>query len=144
MNRLLIDYSPGLSHNYLVQAGSISGSGKISQRRKWQPTPVFLPGKPQRQRNLTGYSPWGHKELGTIEQQHSTAQHIHFPKNTALYTLTNSKLLYQRRLQCRRPQFNSWVRKILWRRVMLPTPVFLGFPGGSDCKKSTCNIGHLG
>ena len=24
--------------------------------------------------------------------------------------------------------FNSWVRKICWRRVGLPTPVFLGFP----------------
>ena len=23
-----------------------------------------------------------------------------------------------------------------WRRVRLPTPVFLGFPGGSDCKES--------
>ena len=26
-------------------------------RRKWQPTPVFLPGKSHRQRNLEGYSP---------------------------------------------------------------------------------------
>ena len=28
-------------------------------------------------------------------------------------------------LQCSRPGFNSWVRKILWRRVWQPTPVFL-------------------
>ena len=27
-------------------------------------------------------------------------------------------------LQCRRPQFDSWVRKISWRRERLPTPVF--------------------
>ena len=33
--------------------------GKIPWRRKWQPTPVFLPGKFHAQRNLTGYSPWG-------------------------------------------------------------------------------------
>ena len=26
----------------------------------------------------------------------------------------------------------------------LPTPVFLGFPGGSDDKESTCNVGDLG
>ena len=77
---ILIDYSPGLSHNYLVHTGSIPGSGKIPQRRKWQPTPVFLPGKPHRQKSLTGYSPWGHKELSTAEQQHSTVQHIHFQK----------------------------------------------------------------
>ena len=44
-------------------------------------------------------------------------------------------------LQCRRPCFNSWVREIPWRRDRLPTPVVLGFPGGSDGKESTCNAG---
>ena len=39
--------------------------GKIPWRRKWQPTPVFLPGKSHGQRNLAGYSPWGRKELDT-------------------------------------------------------------------------------
>ena len=47
-------------------------------------------------------------------------------------------------LQCRRPQFDSWVRKIPWRRDRLPTPVFLGFPGGSAGKESSCNVGDLG
>ena len=37
--------------------------GKISWRRKWQPTPVLLPGKSHGQRSLAGYSPWGCKEL---------------------------------------------------------------------------------
>ena len=32
--------------------------GKISWRRKWQPTPVFLPGKSHGPKNLTGYSTW--------------------------------------------------------------------------------------
>ena len=31
--------------------------GKISCRRKWQPTPVFLPGKSHGQRSLASYSP---------------------------------------------------------------------------------------
>ena len=35
-------------------------------------------------------------------------------------------------------------QKIPWRRNRLPTPVFLGFPGGSDDKESTCNGGNLG
>ena len=35
--------------------------------RKWQPTPVFLPGKSHGQRSLAGYSPEGHKESDTIE-----------------------------------------------------------------------------
>ena len=29
-------------------------------RRKWQPTPVFLPGKVHGQRSLVGCSPWGY------------------------------------------------------------------------------------
>ena len=31
---------------------------KIPWRRKWQPTPVFLPGEFQGQKSLAGYSPW--------------------------------------------------------------------------------------
>ena len=42
-----------------------------------------------------------------------------------------------------RPQFNSWVRKIPWRRDRLPTPVFWGFPGGSIGKDSACRAGDL-
>ena len=41
--------------------------GKIPWRRKWKPTPVFLPGEFHGQRNLVGYSPWGHKESDTTE-----------------------------------------------------------------------------
>ena len=47
-------------------------------------------------------------------------------------------------MQSRRPRFNSWVGKICWRRNRLPTPVFLGFPGGSVGKESACNVGDLG
>ena len=46
--------------------------------------------------------------------------------------------------QCRRPWFNSWVRKISWKKDRLPAPVFMGFPDGSDGKESTCNMGDLG
>jgi len=40
---------------------------KIPWRRAWQQTPVFLPGESNGERNLAGYSPWGHKELDTTE-----------------------------------------------------------------------------
>ena len=36
-------------------------------------------------------------------------------------------------------QFLGW--EVPWRRDRLPTLVFLGFPGGSDGKESTCNEG---
>ena len=35
--------------------------------KKWQPTPVFLPGKSHGQRSLVGNSPWGHKESDMTE-----------------------------------------------------------------------------
>ena len=37
--------------------------GKIPWRRKYHPSPVFLPGESHGQRSLAGYSPWGRKEL---------------------------------------------------------------------------------
>ena len=73
--------------------GSISGSGSsekdiaahsnilawvlnISWSRKWQPTPVFLPGKFHVQRSLLRYSPWGHKESNMNEH---TADRAKYP-----------------------------------------------------------------
>ena len=53
-------------------------------------------------------------------------------------------------LQCRRPRVDSWVIKIPWRRDRLPTPVFLGLPGGLVVKNlpasagDTCSIPGLG
>ena len=44
--------------------------GKIPWRRKWQPTPVFWPGKSHGQRSLAGYSPQGRKELDMTERLH--------------------------------------------------------------------------
>ena len=41
--------------------------GKIPGRRKWQPTPVFLPGKSRGQRSLAGYSPEVAKESDVPE-----------------------------------------------------------------------------
>ena len=38
----------------------------------------------------------------------------------------------------------SLVGKIPWKRKWQPTPVFLGFPGGSAGKESACNAGDLG
>ena len=47
-------------------------------RRKWQPTPVFLPGKPHGQRSLVVYSTWGHNSIGhnlVTKQQQTTETH---------------------------------------------------------------------
>ena len=42
-------------------------SQTIPWRRKWQPTPVFLPDKSHGQRSLVGYSPWGCQESDMID-----------------------------------------------------------------------------
>ena len=44
--------------------------GKMPWKRKWLPTPVFLPGKSDGQGSLAGYSPWGCKRDG----HHSAAK----------------------------------------------------------------------
>ena len=42
--------------------------GKIPWSRKWQPTPVCLPGESHGQRSLVGYSSWGCKESDMTER----------------------------------------------------------------------------
>ena len=44
---------------------------QIPWSRKWQPTPVFLPGKSHGWRSLVGYNPWGHRELDMTEHAHT-------------------------------------------------------------------------
>ena len=54
----------------------------ILWRRKWQSTPVLLPGKSHGQRSLVGYSPWGHKESDTTER-------LHFPFLSFVFIISN-------------------------------------------------------
>jgi len=58
--------------------------GKISWRREWHPTPVFLPGKFYGEGRLAGYSPWGCKESDVTEQltQTVTTYLFFLPPNT--------------------------------------------------------------
>ena len=57
-----------------ANAGDIGDSGSfnpwvemIPWRRKWHPTPVFLPRESHGQRSLAGYSPWDHEGLDMAE-----------------------------------------------------------------------------
>ena len=60
---------------------------KISWRREWQPTPVFLPGKFHGQRSLVGYDQWGHKQWdrteGLIHTHTYTHTHTHIHRNSS-------------------------------------------------------------
>ena len=50
----------------------------INWKKKWQPTPVFLPGKSHGWRSLAGYSPWDHKESDMTEwiTLHNILKHV--------------------------------------------------------------------
>ena len=65
--------------------------GKILWRRKWQPTPIFLPGEDHGQRSLAGYSPWDHRELDTIKRLT-----LWLPSNFTLSWECNGKILMKR------------------------------------------------
>ena len=60
--------------------------GKIPLSRKWQPTPIFSPGKLHGQRSRTGFSSCGHKEIGL-------SAHIHTERNSDLENYVLKKLV---------------------------------------------------
>ena len=66
---------------------------KIPWSRKWELTPVFLPGKSCGQKRLAGDNPWGHKESNTTECLTHTYQPLPgtvFPASSLLPTLSLS------------------------------------------------------
>ena len=73
--QLYIDWNfPGGTalKNLPANAGDKKDSDLMLWNRKWQPVPVFLPGKFHGQRRLVGYSQWGHKESDMNEHKHLT------------------------------------------------------------------------
>ena len=56
--------SQRVGHDWVI---SLSLFTFMHWRRKWQPTPVFLPGESQGQGNLVGRRLWGHTELDTTQ-----------------------------------------------------------------------------
>ena len=78
----MIDFPGGLvaknSPDNSGDMGSILWSGKIPWRRKWQATPIFLPGKSHGQRTLVGCSSWVHKESDMTETWLSDFTFCHY------------------------------------------------------------------
>ena len=79
-------------------------------RRKWQPTPVFLPGESQGRRSLVGCSLWG-RRLGHDWHDLAAAAGGASGKEPTC--------------QGKGCKFDPWVRKIPWRKKWLPNSVFL-------------------
>ena len=76
---LVLDFPGGKDGKVCLQCGRPGFDpwvGKIPWRKKWQPTPVLLPGKFHGRRILVGYSPWDRKESDTTEWLH--LNHLNF------------------------------------------------------------------
>ena len=84
-----------------------------SWRRKWQPTPVFLPGKSHEQGSLAGYSPWVLQKVG--HDLAAKPQVVKIPPANAGGV---------------RFRLSPWVGKNPWRKEWQPSPVLL--PGESQ------------
>ena len=115
-----------------MQEMCVSWVREIPWRRKWQPTPVFLPGEYHGERSLVGCSPWGHKESDRTERLHfhflsliimkyyvSTAdlniKHDLFDSPTILW----GKSCFIRMLQIREMRHRETMRLALGHRVQL-------------------------
>ena len=119
-----------VGHNW---ATSLSLFTFMHWRRKWQPTPVFLPGESQGRGHLVGCYLWGRTESDVTE---ATWQQQQQPNSWLLfavfsYLLTScsfSDCTVVESCQCRRHRsyrFGPRVRKMPWRRKWQPTPVCL-------------------
>ena len=107
-----------------------------SWRRKWQPSPVFLPGESHGHRSLVGYSPWGRKESDMTEHIALTYIYARLPR---WHSGKESAYQSRRYKKCR---FSLWVGKIPWRRKWQPTLVFL--PGESQGNRSLVDYSPWG
>ena len=70
-----INFSPPSHSNKGTNVGICGYTQGNQWRRKWQPTPVLLPGKFLGWGSLVGYSPWGRKELDTTDRLHFLSFH---------------------------------------------------------------------
>ena len=115
-------------------------------RRKWQPTPAFLPGESQGQGSLVGCRLWGRTESDTTEVIYlaaaaATCIYVYvclYVCGASIWWLSDKESA----CQCKRCRFSPWVRKIFWRRKWPPTPVFL--PGKSHGQRSLVGYSPCG
>ena len=102
--------------------------------KKWQSTPVFLPGKSHGQRGLVGYNPWGWNESDTTER---TDEHREMPQGAKALFFRGSEVVWFWRytVTCRDVQViqtGGWVLKVVeW---LLREPPVLTVPDSVNVK----------
>ena len=63
-------HDPSFTSNAYMYNTYLHAAYTYVWRKRWQPTPVLLPGKSHGQRSLVGCSPWGLEELDMTERLH--------------------------------------------------------------------------
>ena len=83
---------------YSRPPADFKGDIRMGCRRKWQLTPVFLPGKLHGQRSLVDYSSWGHKVSDTTEQLSALGwvQSIYL-KEESFHNISGQQTIYNNR-----------------------------------------------
>ena len=119
-------------------------------RKKWQPTPLFLPGESHRQRSLAGPSLWGCKELDTTLNWALThTQNVNKSYNSGVYIFPPSnpntsfkKLLFTRTGDCcwpmKRILSSLLILVHVW--VQLNTFLCLGWASANDPGWCICHF----
>ena len=106
------------AHLHWGRPGFNPWDGKIAWRRKWQPTPVLLPGKSNGRRNLGGCRPGGHKESDTTEWLHFPLLLLHW--TIFLLRYYNPGICFWRELDIRLPCLTSFHNWYLQNKVLTP------------------------
>ena len=115
---------------------SIKLEEKIFWRRKWQPTPVFWPGKSHGQRRLMDYSPWGLKESDMTEQLTHTHTHTHthtmtYPQISEQVKAEHLSRAEMSVIRCPRKQRMEGRAEIWWGKSKLVKELRSGSPGST-------------
>ena len=82
----------------LTQDKKWSNMKALRGRRKWQPTPVVLPGESHGQRSLPGYSPWGRKESDMTERLTHTHTHWKWKSFSRVWLFDTVHGIFQTRI----------------------------------------------
>ena len=97
--RNMVGYSPwGRKESDITERVHFTHFILYHWRRKWQPTPAFLPGESQGQRSLAGHGPFGHREYDTTEvtkHEHTKWVVVLFMSFLTIYMSSSEKCLFR-------------------------------------------------
>ena len=99
---------------------------KIPWRRKWQPTPVFLPEKSHGQKNLESYSPWGCKSV-TTDFKDTTERLSTCTMEEGIFSAVELHGRVERRMERKKSVCYSFYLKIMIKNALYKTKKYFKY-----------------